>query len=133
MKHSNLMIGILGIVLGAYTLIGLTERWGFAKSNKNQGWQDFQLKSIGENKFLLRRLEQSDHEVVVELQEDRRNARTVRFVGSDFLSPAGSGSGSGSYSYTRSLPYAATANLDGAHRGGQRRTGEVQLGAAAIR
>jgi hypothetical protein len=117
MKLSNVMIAILSIVISAYTLIGLAERMGWAKSRKNQGWQDFQLRPIGDNKFLLRRLEQSDHAVVVELQEERKNARTVRFVGSDFLSSAVTGSG-------------AKADLGGADFCDQCRTLAVRPGTA---
>lgn len=131
MKLSNVMIAILSIVIGAYTLIGLAERMGWAKSRKNQGWQDFQLRPIGDNKFLLRRLEQSDYAVVVELQEERRNARTVRFVGSDFLSSAVAGSGAGSYTYTTAHPNpVTTTNLGGADLCDQCRALAARPGAA---
>jgi hypothetical protein len=53
MKLSNLMIVILSIILSAYAVIAAMERRG----PNNQGWRDIQLKSIGRNRFLLRRLD----------------------------------------------------------------------------
>jgi hypothetical protein len=103
MKHSNLMIGlILSIVLGAYTLIGLPSGWGWAKSSKNQGWQDFQLKSIGENASCF---DGSINPITTWWSNSRRiEMRGLLGLLGRIFSPPATGSGSGSYSYAITHP-----------------------------
>jgi hypothetical protein len=113
MKLSNLMIVILSIILSAYAAIAAVERRG----SNNQGWRDIQLKAIGRNRFLLRRL---DRELVVEFQKEQDHARVVELVEPDLLSDSRTG--------TRTGPVAvavANTQLGGVDRRAQRRANEV--------
>jgi hypothetical protein len=104
-KHSNLMIWILSIVVGAYTLIAVTERLGWLRPS-NSEWQDFQLKPIGYNRFLLRRLNRPDCEIIIELQ------------------------GTGSYSYSYAAP---RTNLRVLYLGYQRREAKIRATPLGVR
>jgi hypothetical protein len=119
-KHSNLLILVLSAVLGAYTLIGMLERWGWATSSK-QDWHNFQMKRIGESRYLIRRSNQADQDIVVEIQEDNTHAGVARFsLGPDSPPPAKAGSGSYSYAITTPRPAALTLGADHRRRGDRR-------------
>jgi hypothetical protein len=126
-KHSNLMIWILSIVVGAYTLIAVTERLGWLRPS-NSEWQDFQLKPIGYNRFLLRRLDRPDCEIIIELQGEQSDAPVIGPTKSDFLSEASSGTGSYSYSYA-----APRTNLRVLYLGYQRREAKIRATPLGVR